>query len=360
VLPFVLVGLIAVLDVLLLLKFVPLYFQFGIPVYRRKITVNGAGQTPGTAEAIEEQLPTSAWPGFALREIGRSEYAFRERLFGGGLLTYTPIMHGTITFDARTGLVIVMGRLNWLPIALFTYLIASFGEASDSFFIAIGLLIAVVIYLIQAVRFSQVADSAATLWASTSSTRRPEIHSGALGDRSSPPGSLGLARILTGLVAGIGAVLLVRMMFLMANSEDPYPDLAKAYPATKADSVALLSPPSVEFTVDNLRKSSRYRGSMKLALSPQEFWLVPTFPSSLFRKNVAIPLGDISGCGSRYWGGGERDALVLIERTATEISVENSPESKLVFAWCAENGLPMMSEHELDVWRHKGAPLVGS
>jgi len=58
--------------------------------------------------------------------------------------------------------------------------------------------------------------------------------------------------------------------------------------------------------------------------------------------------------------------IVLLEQagtrvpTGTEISVENSPESKLVFAWCSENGLPMMSEHELDVWRHKGARLFVS
>jgi hypothetical protein len=350
-----LIGLVAVSDALLLWNFVPIYFRVGIPVYRREISVEAEGRTPEIAEVIEAQLPASAWPRFAMCKLDSDEYAFRERLFAGAV-TYTPIMHGTLTFDPAARLVKVTGRLNWFPIALSVYVAASYRE-DGGFFIILTLAIIAIIYFIQVTRFSQVVATAARLFASTSIDSNADFNSRRSPRRSTLSNNLSLDRFPTSAVAIVGVVLLVGIIFRLADSEDPYPILSAAFPAVNAISVESISPPSVEFAVASSKKSSRYRGSMKLGLSAEGLAMVPTFPSSLFRKKSVVPLSAISGCGVRNWGGGVRDALVLIGRTGTEISIENSRESNIVFSWCSKYGIPMISEQELAAWQDKGARL---
>jgi hypothetical protein len=351
------IACIALADLICSWKFVPLYFRIGIPVFWRKIGGLPDGNEVITAEMLEWQMPDSAWPAFSFQEIGANEFGFRERFFSGRL-KYTPFMHGTLTLDPTLGRAAVVGRVNWFPLALIAFAFFGLPDSSDIQFGVALLLIVGIIYAIQVVRYSQVAVAAETLLPSPTGV---DIDLGdprqSLQPRT-PPSKIRADRIPTTLIVAVGTALVIGFLAAFGVRADPYRDLSSAFPSTSsAPKTKALSPPAIRLYTASSRKSSRHRASMDIALSAEAVELVPTFPSNLFFRRVVIPIADVSGCGKTNWGNGVLDALILVGRTSTEISIENSPAANTVFRWCNDNRVPMVSERELRDWEYKGVPL---
>ena len=180
---FVLVA-VVVAELLLSGRFNRFYFTVGLPIFRREASCSPGVNSPPTTAQLEAATTGGALPGMVFRGLGNSEYAFREAAFGGLLkLTYTPLMHGLLTFDREHRRVRVVGLVNWFPVAFlwaFVLLTADFSpsEAGDpGYFVAFACGLVLFIYAIQFRRFSQVADRAAALWskAAANPARNPLV-----------------------------------------------------------------------------------------------------------------------------------------------------------------------------------------
>jgi len=156
-------GVIA-LEILFQSTFARLYFQIGIPVFRRTIKCRFGGNPIPGADELGWSLPDSRFQEICFKALDASSFGFRERFFSGtSLLTYTPLMHGLLSFDRRQGVVSVTGHANWTLLLIVLFFIKGITK-DDALFnaiFAIGLFaILSVIYFIQTRRFSDVLDVA--------------------------------------------------------------------------------------------------------------------------------------------------------------------------------------------------------
>jgi hypothetical protein len=72
-------------------------------------------------------------------------------------MTYTPVMHGLLSFDRCQGIVSVTGYANWFPLAFVFFFFEGIAQHDDLFFAFALFAILGVIYAIQASRFSNIA-----------------------------------------------------------------------------------------------------------------------------------------------------------------------------------------------------------
>lgn len=162
--PFFLIALFAILAIEFLLSraFNKFYFEFGLPLFATSAKVGKDFKLPVTAGEIEHAVSGASSPDFAFAELDDSRFAFREVLFGVGLFSYTPVMHGVLSYDAQARQINVKGRANWFPIffiGLFFYSL-DIGGADAWFALPLAAVLGF-IYVIQAVRFSRIASTVA-------------------------------------------------------------------------------------------------------------------------------------------------------------------------------------------------------
>lgn len=341
-------------EAILMWRVEPFYFRSGLTVFRRTIACDCQGAAPPSVEQIEYSIPGSIWPDFLLREISPQHIAFRERFFKG-LMAYTPIMRGMLELDLRSGVVTVSGRVNWYPLAFLIFVFLTVAENNELVFGVAMVVIFCVIYLIQAIRFSLVARAAADLWSPSFATdKQPASHQDVFRQSKSHSFSAWqFEKIPMGLVVIAGVVLFVAVLHFYSAQQDPYRDLASAYQTTHDLQAKSISPETVGFTSAN-RKSSMYRRTMKIRLSTDALELEPTFPDNVGKRNVVVPIAEVSGCSETCSGSGEWDADILIGRTKTEIRVSRSRE---VIDWCWSNHIPMVSGKDRRALVYAGAPL---
>ena len=88
------------------------YFRFGIPLYKKKIIVD---RSPLLDEESIAQVikPTRLVPAFKFRSLSDHEVAFREKMIGFYLFSYTPIVHGLIKVDFSQNSIMLTGVANW-------------------------------------------------------------------------------------------------------------------------------------------------------------------------------------------------------------------------------------------------------
>jgi len=193
--------------------FTPFYFTKGIPIFRRQANSGSTINALPSADQLESATGSGIYTRIAFRQLDGSRFAFRERILSGFFkLTYTPIMHGLLEFDRDSGQVRVTGFANWFPVALVTVFAFNLPQSEIGIFAAFLLGLLVLIYALQARRFSQVATAAAARWCSTAdeslTTKSPSSRRavGAVGT---------IWRILT--FAAVGVVLVPMALMLIGT-----------------------------------------------------------------------------------------------------------------------------------------------
>ncbi|PRC92749.1 hypothetical protein [Solimicrobium silvestre] len=341
-------------DLALNFMLVPFYFQHGIVVFRRKIKCDQRETPIPSIAQIEVRIPSSIWPDFLLKEIDPIQFAFRERVFKS-MMTYTPIMHGVLRLDTESGYVVVTGRLNWTTLAFIVFAFFNLSDHVDLSFGFMALLILSVIYLIQAIRYSQIANTAAIIWRESSSQNQDQSNANFNLNASDhvQSRSFRLANIPAGAVVGIGIASFVLAIHFIGAKQDPYGDLETAFKSTNYLQTKAISPTSVGFTSPD-RKYSKYKGTMDIRLSADAMELDPTFPSSISNKKIVVPMNRIAACSRTCSGDNTWSADILIDNPATEIAVTQSQE---VLEWCWDNHIPMVSGKDRRAFVYTRTPV---
>ena len=161
-LPFAIAAVIAVAIVELILsaRWTRGYFVYGIPIFVRRV-MRPQGIAEVSLDELQKSTASAAGPQLVFRRLAPDVIAFREELLSGGVLHYSPIMHGCIRHDPMEGAVRVVGLLNWFVAAFVSVLVAMLGRGMLAMLPLLAGVVAV-IYFIQAVRYNRVAKKLAT------------------------------------------------------------------------------------------------------------------------------------------------------------------------------------------------------
>ena len=143
------------LEVLLSGRWNPTYFRKGIPIFFKRYEPVLAPTDSFQSETLTEAFKGWLLPPLVFKKIGPDEYAFREGLFQLVLLTYLPLMHGILQVDRGTGIVTVVGHVNWVALIFFLAFVA-FGWSAQFFALFPLFSIIVALYVLQAYRFHKV------------------------------------------------------------------------------------------------------------------------------------------------------------------------------------------------------------
>jgi hypothetical protein len=157
--------LVIIAETLAAARWVPSYFRTGIVVYRRDL--RASQEILIDTVELDRQFGQSIGPAILFRELAVGECGFREKLLDRRLfrLNYSPVMRGHISVRGTTGTLV--GRLNWMIVALALMALAFFVWYSseggalgviEAFTLGCGVVIVGGIYGVQRHRFSSVAD----------------------------------------------------------------------------------------------------------------------------------------------------------------------------------------------------------
>jgi hypothetical protein len=167
---------IAVLEVALSATWNDFYFRFGIPIFVWEIPIPKAAKSLPRVTDVEQALlvHNKLFAPITFRRASSDTFFFREHFSSSFFrVSYSPVMHGQLTFDASTAVVRVLGFANWSVLAFlafFATLAAVFGSTGYFFLIALlGILSS--IYLVQFIRFRTVAMVAAECWSTQAGVR---------------------------------------------------------------------------------------------------------------------------------------------------------------------------------------------
>ncbi|MGQ0600540.1 MAG: hypothetical protein ACT4QE_02445 [Anaerolineales bacterium] len=151
------------------------YFTIGLPIFSQLVSVTPKHPKLPSTDQLESHFQHMLAPSLVFKKLTTNQYGFRESMFEFKFFAfrYTPIMHGLLQFDSenKESQVVVTGYANWTVSVLLTIGLASTLPAiinslpgSLGGLLIVGLFLSV-LYVIQAVRFRNVALVAAQLWA---------------------------------------------------------------------------------------------------------------------------------------------------------------------------------------------------
>lgn len=160
--------------------------------------------------------------------------------------------------------------------------------------------------------------------------------------------SLRCRRGLSLVVAGLFATAL-------SGCAGPYRDLESSFKSGAGSGGVKIWVKSVVLSSTRHEGAHNYGGtSLSVRLTTDAMELDPKFPLDLYMAAVRIPAKDVSGCTCSSFGSDAFTANLLIERTGTEISFE---QSKDVFEWCRQNRLPIISGNDSRNWLYSHGAL---
>lgn len=157
-LPAVLVVL--TLEIFLSGVWVGFYFRNGLPLFQRRVQIVQTFAHIPEPKQLEELLKRKYMPPLVFRKLDLYTYAFREKLFELSLFSYTPVMHGLLSFHPEKAEVVVTGFANWFVFAFCFAVVILSREWLDPLFIVFPAAIVGAIYVFQSRRYAAVADIA--------------------------------------------------------------------------------------------------------------------------------------------------------------------------------------------------------
>ena len=151
-----------------------IYFTFGIPIFVMRVPVNKSFKGVPYQYLFEEEFRFTWFaPALSFKVNGARKIFFREKFFDPPIrYRYLPIMHGVISFEHDKKRVVVTGLANWFPLWLMAYIALVWFNLTELLPVQITgstviiVVLLVVFYLIQYVRFSRIGKYAAELCSS--------------------------------------------------------------------------------------------------------------------------------------------------------------------------------------------------
>lgn len=141
---------VAIVEIVLSLRWNKFYFSSGVPVFRQELAAHSPKPELPSSQRMEDRLSKSAFPPLQFRQLDSDRLGFREEAAGTWLrFSHTPVMHGLLRFNRPGARVEVIGFLNWFVLV---------------FVFAVVIAFLALIYVIQAKRFRQVATYALQEW----------------------------------------------------------------------------------------------------------------------------------------------------------------------------------------------------
>lgn len=141
----------------------------------------------------------------------------------------------------------------------------------------------------------------------------------------------------------------------LAGCSGPYRDLESSFKDSAGSSGVKIWVKNVVLGSTGHEGVENYGGtSLSVKVTQDAVELDPKFPFSLYMASVRIPAKDVSGCTCSSFGGDPFTANLLIERTGTEVSFE---QSKDIFEWCWQNRLPIIPGDASRKWLYSRGKL---
>ena len=108
-LPFIAIGVLAVVEYLVARAWVPAYFRYGLPFFRARL--HGVRLDAGNERQLDSVAEHRASK-IVFRRLSESEIAFRESGRSAPSFRYTPILHGLLRYAPEEGATYVIGWVN--------------------------------------------------------------------------------------------------------------------------------------------------------------------------------------------------------------------------------------------------------
>jgi len=150
----VIVAAIAIAEMFLSAKWNRFYFTIGLPIFISRVE-RRTSLDDVPLEHLQKGSATAAGAPLVFERLDSDTIAFRERALGG-LIHYTPLMHGVIRRDPASSSATVMGLMNWFILALMIMLAAMLRRDIINV-LPVMIAVLAVLYLIQGIRFWRVA-----------------------------------------------------------------------------------------------------------------------------------------------------------------------------------------------------------
>lgn len=154
---FIVMVVIAVVEMILSARWNATYFTTGLPIFVRRVESMTRVEEL-SVEALEQGSKSFAGPSILFHQLTPDAIAFREK-YSGGFFHYTPVMRGLIRRRESDATISVIGFVNWWLLALLILLVWIFkGDLRESIFMAAMM---GAVYLVQFVRYGRVAKAIA-------------------------------------------------------------------------------------------------------------------------------------------------------------------------------------------------------
>ena len=150
-----------IVEIFLSGAWVSFYFRNGLPLFQRRVQLAQAFTRVPEKEQLEQSLKRKYLPSPVFRKLDLYTYAFREKTFELSAFSYTPVMHGLLSFHPQKAEVVVMGFANWFTLAFCLAVVILSWQWLEPLFILFLALLMGVIYVFQSRRYAAVADIAA-------------------------------------------------------------------------------------------------------------------------------------------------------------------------------------------------------
>jgi hypothetical protein len=145
-----------IIECVIFYKWLPVYFNFGIPIYLRTYHFEEAVSTPIGELSLNQAFNNMLAGSLVFKDLGQCKFAFREKFFEFKLFTFTPIMRGRLEIDKKTKKIRVFGLINFWSLSLIMYLMIAFYNKVE--FLLFLFLILSAIYLTQRIRYNSVGQ----------------------------------------------------------------------------------------------------------------------------------------------------------------------------------------------------------
>jgi hypothetical protein len=155
-------------DVISGLTWWPDYFRIGLPLFVRGQPYTVAVPALPGSKALADRFSGSWVLPLVFRRLSPTEIAVRESFWGGFFrVTYSPLVHGILEINEVSREIRIVGRVNFLPLALVAVLAAPIvtqtGPANLFSIVLLVLLVAGPLLAVQYVRYGRVVKEALRL-----------------------------------------------------------------------------------------------------------------------------------------------------------------------------------------------------
>ena len=158
---FILMVITIIIEIWASAKWKAYYFLRGPVIFSKTFRVDSTDNLPELSKKLENNFRGTCFPSIIFKKFDQNVIAFREKLFEFVLVTYTPVMHGSVVVRNTGHEMTIEGRANWFPVAFSIFWVTSSPSGAFGIYFIVGLMF--VLYGIQYYRFTKVGEVAVNI-----------------------------------------------------------------------------------------------------------------------------------------------------------------------------------------------------